>query len=72
MKIYHCDHCQQLVFFENIRCMACGHSLAFLPDLAEIASLELTTDNLWQSPARGAQGRNYRLCKNYTREDICN
>ena len=25
MKIFHCDHCQQLVFFENIRCVKCEH-----------------------------------------------
>jgi hypothetical protein len=72
MKIFHCDHCQRLVFFENIRCMNCGHSLAYLPDLADIGSLDPIGANLWRSPARGAQGNTYRLCENYSREDICN
>ena len=44
MKIFHCDHCQQLVFFENTHCVSCGHVLAFLPDLLEIASLEVAGD----------------------------
>ena len=24
MKIFHCDHCDQLVFFENTACVSCG------------------------------------------------
>jgi hypothetical protein len=50
MKIFHCDHCQQLVFYENIRCESCGHALAYLPDLAVIGSLEQAGENLWRSP----------------------
>jgi hypothetical protein len=45
MKIFHCDHCQQLVFFENTQCVSCGHVLAFLPDLFEIGSLEVAGDH---------------------------
>ena len=30
MKIFHCDHCDNLVFFENTHCVNCGHVLAFL------------------------------------------
>jgi hypothetical protein len=44
MKIFHCDHCQQLVFFENTQCVSCGHVLAFLPDLLELGSLEVAGD----------------------------
>lgn len=70
MNIFHCDHCQQLVFFENIRCVNCGHALAYLPDRADMASLEPAADGLWRSP--GAGGRAYRLCENYRRENVCN
>jgi len=72
MKTFHCDHCQQLVFFENVRCVKCEHQLAFLPDIAEIASLETAGADLWRSPARGAEGTTYRLCRNYQTENICN
>ena len=72
MKIFHCDHCQQLVFFENIRCVNCGHALAYLPDLEDIGSLDPIEGGLWRSPARAARDQTYRLCENYTREDICN
>ena len=40
MKVFHCDHCQQLVFFENVSCVKCGHTLAYLPDIDDMASLE--------------------------------
>lgn len=72
MKIFHCDHCQQLVFFENIRCLNCGHDLAYLPDIADIGSLESAGEDLWRSPARGAEGKVYRLCRNYRTENVCN
>jgi hypothetical protein len=72
MKIYHCDHCQQLVFFENIRCVNCGHALSYLPDIADVGSLEPAGADLWRSPAPGAEGKAYRLCRNYHVENICN
>ncbi|MGZ8215903.1 zinc-binding metallopeptidase family protein [Methylomagnum sp.] len=70
MKIFHCNHCRQLVFFESIQCVKCGHALAYLPDQADMASLEALGNGLWQPPAAG--GRTYRLCENYSRENVCN
>ena len=40
MRVFHCDHCQQLVFFENTACVRCGTALAYFPDLGDIGSLE--------------------------------
>lgn len=70
MKIFHCDHCQQLVFFENIRCVNCGHALAYLPDRTGMASLDPEGNDHWRAPA--ANGQRYRLCENYRRENVCN
>jgi hypothetical protein len=72
MRIFHCDHCQQLIFFENTRCLNCQHELAFLPDVADMGSLEAAGEDRWRSPARGAEGRVYRLCRNYRVENVCN
>ncbi|MDB5048195.1 MAG: hypothetical protein JWO30_1266 [Fibrobacteres bacterium] len=72
MKIFHCDHCQHLVFFENFRCVACGRALGFLPDVQDMGSMDPAGNSLWQSPNTGARGRTYRLCANYDRENICN
>jgi hypothetical protein len=60
VKVFHCDHCDALVFFENVRCVNCQHTLAYLPDLETIGSLS------------EAAGRNYRQCENYVKHNVCN
>jgi hypothetical protein len=71
MKIFHCDHCQNLVFFENTRCLRCDRALAYLPDVGDLGSLEPAGNDLWRSPV-GFGGRTYRWCENYSRENVCN
>ena len=72
MKTFTVDHCRQLVFFENMRCVRCDHRLAYLPDLGVVGSLDETSDGLYKSPIPRAAGRSYRLCTNYTQFDACN
>jgi hypothetical protein len=72
VKVFHCDHCGQLVFFENTACLGCGRRLAYLPDLALVGSLDEDEDGRWISPLEAAKGRTYRLCRNYTDESVCN
>jgi hypothetical protein len=77
MRIFHCDHCRHLLFFENVSCLKCGHALAYLPDLRVIGSLEPAGDapggtRWWRSPVPRATGRTYRLCENYSVHDVCN
>ncbi|HJZ60201.1 MAG TPA: putative zinc-binding peptidase [Gemmataceae bacterium] len=72
MKVFRCDHCRQLVFFENVRCVSCNHQLAYLSDLGVVGSLEPAGDGLWKTPIRRAADRTYRLCRNYTAENVCN
>ena len=72
MRIFHCDHCDHLLFFENHSCVSCGRQLAFLPDIADIGSLDLADQGTWASPIAGASKGGYRLCANYTRHDVCN
>jgi len=68
MKIFHCDHCQHLIFFENFRCLNCDRLLAYLPDTQDVASLEPVDDTLWKT----REGKHYRLCPNYINENVCN
>lgn len=72
MKVFHCDHCGHLIFFENVHCVSCQHPLAYLPDLGVVGSLEPAGDGLWKSPLPRAEGRTYRLCANYTQHNVCN
>jgi hypothetical protein len=72
MRIFHCDHCEHLLFFENHACVSCGRRLAFLPDIAEIGSLDPGDQDTWVSPLAGASSGGYRLCANYTTQNVCN
>lgn len=72
MKVFHCDHCENLIFFENSVCVRCGHALAYLPDLGVTGSLDKGKDGLWRSPLPRAGNRTYRLCENYSAHDVCN
>src|SRR6202789_868792 len=72
MKTFHCTHCQNLIFFENVRCLNCGHSLAFLPDLGFMGALSERPDGLWRAELDAPESRGYRLCANYDQVSVCN
>ena len=79
MRVFHCDHCGNPVFFENVVCGKCKHQLAFLPDVKIVASLDrgeksqkAEESSIWSSPAPSAAGKKYRLCKNYIDHNVCN
>ena len=72
MEVFHCDHCGHLLFFENTVCVSCGHTLAFLPDLGVVGSLDTGSDGLWRSPLARARGQAWRLCANYVDAEVCN
>jgi hypothetical protein len=72
MQIFHCGHCEQLVFFENTSCVNCGRLLAYLPDRTDMGTFETDEDDQLISISPGTKKRAYRLCQNYTRENVCN
>jgi hypothetical protein len=71
MRTFHCSHCQALVFFENVSCLVCGHTLAYLPDQRRMAALEADAGPEWLAVGGHVAG-NYRLCSNYSTEQVCN
>lgn len=72
MKVFHCDHCGNLLFFENDHCVHCKHLLAYVCELGVVTSLDPIEDDLWTSPLPRAQGKTYRLCQNYKQHNTCN
>jgi hypothetical protein len=58
MKLFSCQGCGQLLYFENVRCESCGRALGYLPDLGEITALE--SDGV----ALAAPDKSYKFCKN--------
>ena len=72
MRVFHCGHCDQVVFFENSSCTSCGRTLAYLSDRTEMGTLEPVIGNRWRLLSPGKAGQTYRLCLNYSRENVCN
>jgi len=54
------------VFFDNTRCLTCGHELGFLPEDLVLASLEAVEGGF--STPNGV----YSKCANYVNEGVCN
>ncbi|QEH33096.1 hypothetical protein OJF2_15930 [Aquisphaera giovannonii] len=72
MKVFHCGQCDHLIFFENFACTNCGHTLAFLPDRIDMVALERADGDHWNVLGAGNEGLTYKLCRNYTHENVCN
>ncbi len=72
MKTFHCDRCNQQVFFENTRCEHCGGMLGYEPVRREIDTFEPADDGSWRNLNERSPHRYYRQCINYSREDVCN
>src|SRR6478752_3370215 len=47
MKLFSCQACGQLLYFENIRCENCGRALGYLTDLNEISAVEEKENGSW-------------------------
>ncbi len=71
MKLFTCAVCRQLLFFENVKCGGCGHSVAYLPEHAVVSALE-PDGEAWRTLAAEALGARYRLCANSIAYGVCN
>jgi hypothetical protein len=71
MKLFSCAVCRQLLFFENVKCGSCGHSLAYLPE-HEVVSALAPEGGGWRALAPEAAGARYQLCANSAEHGVCN
>ncbi|MFL5017825.1 MAG: zinc-ribbon domain-containing protein, partial [Rhizobium sp.] len=69
MKLFACDNCDQVVHFDNRRCVRCNHRLGFLPGDLAMHALEPRDETLWQLVSN--PDREVRFCAN-AGLDICN
>ena len=72
MKTFHCTHCENLVFFENVKCVTCGHVLGFLPSAGELAALEPAEDGTWRALTPVQTDESYHFCRNGRQHEVCN
>lgn len=61
MKLFRCDNCGHLLYFENTRCERCGRTLGFEPRKAELVSLSGGPD-IFTAPALADEA--YVYCAN--------
>lgn len=69
MKLFRCQICDNIIYFENRTCGRCGHRLGYLPDLEIMAALEPAGGHAW-TPLAG-DGAPRRFCANAD-YDVCN
>jgi len=68
MELFTCQHCNQLVFFENTVCERCRSRLGYFPDYAVLCALSPRDDGFIEVP--GLQ-KHFKLCANAA-YDACN
>jgi len=69
MKLFSCQGCGELLYFENIRCENCGRALGYLTDISEISAVDANEDGSWTVLA--APEKVYKFCNNYN-AGMCN
>jgi hypothetical protein len=62
MKLFRCQVCDNIVYFENRTCGRCGHRLGYVPELEMMAALEPAGGQSW-TPLVGESGPR-RFCAN--------
>jgi hypothetical protein len=68
MKLFKCQHCAQLLYFENTLCVKCGHRLGYIPS-REIQSALQPKGYSWRALAD--KHKLYRFCSN-AQYGVCN
>ncbi len=65
MKLFKCQNCAAVLYFENRLCGNCGHALGYLPDIGTLSAL------VDKEEALAAKRARYRACANAA-QDACN
>lgn len=69
MKLFECQNCGQLIYFENTQCERCGFALGFMPRTAIMTALEAKSPGVF-TPLSG-RSQTVRHCANFA-HGACN
>ncbi|MEQ8967485.1 MAG: putative zinc-binding peptidase [Azospirillaceae bacterium] len=69
MKLFECEACGQLLYFENTHCERCGRVLGYRDDRAALGALDAVGDGTWRPLADPES--TMRFCAN-AEHDACN
>ncbi|MCH4090305.1 zinc-binding metallopeptidase family protein [Acetobacter sp.] len=65
MKLFSCQSCGQVLFFENTQCESCGHRLGYCTETGRLLALEASADKGgWLAVGDGAEAPTRFLCTN--------
>lgn len=68
MRLFKCQVCAQLLYFENTRCEKCGHALGYEPVQNRLLALDLR-ERFWTMA--GQADKSYKFCANAA-YGVCN
>jgi hypothetical protein len=68
VKLFACQFCGNILYFENRSCERCGHKVGFLPEISDMSALDPAGD-AWQP--LGSTGAARTFCANAA-HDACN
>ncbi len=68
MRLFKCERCGQVLYFENTRCERCASRLGYVPPEVSLSALERDGE-AWR--LFGRSDRTYRFCAN-AEYDVCN
>src|SRR5690349_952303 len=68
MRLFNCQNCGQILFFENRTCEKCGLRLGYLAETNQLSALKPDGEE-WLALA--VKGRRFRFCVN-AEHDVCN
>jgi hypothetical protein len=69
MKLFKCQNCGQLLYFENTLCESCGHALGFSSDDVDLLTLRKIDSHRYNDVNR--KRHEYRYCAN-SQHNACN
>jgi hypothetical protein len=73
VKLFECDNCGQMLFFENTSCVNCQHSLGYCFEKAKLVVLpDAAQDPTVPFRISLGGGKEYLKCKNYVEHGACN
>lgn len=75
MRLFHCERCGQILFFENSQCTACQSALGYIPEAQRLVVLPDTLQPAQAFPVPGLSGAGearFIQCRNYSERQACN
>ncbi len=66
MKLFECESCGQMLYFENVRCERCNQPIGYFANKAAMITLQAAGGELWSSAT--LSGCTFRYCKNQSLE----